>query len=271
MRNYLLLFILLPFTTFSQTFQQQISFNSTGDQIMPLGRYEIGTAIIVQVQIGGNWAQDGGIYHIISDWGNKPKVVYRGESSISNRLNFYGYVDPTSNSHAFLFSTWDNFSANEASENRVKFSISSEGGFDITNTGTFSNATQLNNLLVVQSTSEKVGIGTINTGSHKLAVEGTIGAREIKVESSGWSDFVFEKDYPLKSLYELEDFINKNKHLPDIPNESEVLENGIELGKMDAKLLQKLEELTLYIIQQQKAIDQLKAELNDLKKSSPLN
>lgn len=111
----------------------------------------------------------------------------------------------------------------------------------------------------------KVGIGTSEFGQNKLAVEGTIGAREIKVLASGWSDYVFEKDYPLKSIPELEEFIITNQHLPDIPSESEVLENGIELGKMDAKLLQKIEELTLYIIEINKRLSDLELENKKLK------
>jgi len=99
-----------------------------------------------------------------------------------------------------------------------------------------------------------VGIGTITTGTHKLAVEGTIGAREIKVEAAAWSDFVFEENYQLKDLEEVESYIKENKHLPDVPSEKEVLENGIQLGEMDAKLLQKIEELTLYVIEQNKTM-----------------
>ncbi len=114
----------------------------------------------------------------------------------------------------------------------------------------------------------KVGIGTKNTGSHKLAVEGSVGAREIQVEASGWSDFVFEKEYSLPTLLEVENHIKENGHLKDIPSEAEVIKNGIFLGEMDAKLLQKIEELTLYTIQQQKEIQNLKKENNELKSLS---
>lgn len=93
-----------------------------------------------------------------------------------------------------------------------------------------------------------LAIGTSSFGSHKLAVEGSIGAREIKVEANGWSDFVFEDDYDLRTLEEVENYISKNKHLPGIPSDAEVTENGINLGKMNAKLLEKIEELTLYVI-----------------------
>jgi len=111
---------------------------------------------------------------------------------------------------------------------------------------------------------KSLGIGTFSTGTHKLAVEGSIGAREIKVEASGWSDFVFYKDYKLPTLEEVEQYITDNGHLPEIPSESEVTENGINLGEMDAKLLQKIEELTLYLIEQSKEIKELKTKNENL-------
>ncbi len=102
-----------------------------------------------------------------------------------------------------------------------------------------------------------VGIGTVTTGSHKLAVEGSIGAREIKVENGNWPDFVFEKKYSLPTLYEVETHIKEKGHLKDIPSAKEVESSGFYLGKMDAKLLQKIEELTLYTIAQEKKITSL--------------
>ena len=103
-----------------------------------------------------------------------------------------------------------------------------------------------------------VGIGTITPGAYRLAVNGKIRAKEVKVET-GWSDFVFEDDYDLPTLAEVEQFIKVNKHLPEIPSAQEVAENGVNLGEMEAKLLQKIEELTLYIIQQEKRIKQLES------------
>ena len=108
------------------------------------------------------------------------------------------------------------------------------------------------------NSSGNIGIGTSTTGTHKLAVEGSIGAREVKVEASGWSDFVFESDYDLPTLEEVEKHIQEKGHLKDIPSAKEVEENGISLGEMNAKLLQKIEELTLYVIAQNKEIQELK-------------
>ena len=103
-----------------------------------------------------------------------------------------------------------------------------------------------------------VGINTASLGDYKLAVNGKIRAKEVKVEESNWSDFVFKDDYYLPTLKEVENYIDKNGHLPNIPSEAEVEENGINIGEMQAKLLQKIEELTLYVIQLEKEIDELK-------------
>ncbi len=115
--------------------------------------------------------------------------------------------------------------------------------------------------------SGKVGIGALPSdmvGNHKLYVNGTILSTEIKVKLKvDWSDYVFEDEYNLKNIYDLENFIKNNKHLPDIPTTRVVKEDGINLGEMDAKLLQKIEELTLYVIDLQKQVDDLKSQLNE--------
>ncbi len=114
----------------------------------------------------------------------------------------------------------------------------------------------------------KLVVGNVSASSdnYKLFVEKGILTEKIKVALStdnvNWSDFVFADDYALKSLNEVENFVKKNKHLPEIPSAKEVYKEGLDLAQMDAKLLQKIEELTLYIIQQQKEIDQLKKIVN---------
>jgi hypothetical protein len=102
-----------------------------------------------------------------------------------------------------------------------------------------------------------VGIGTANPAGYRLAVNGKIRAKEIKVET-GWSDFVFEKEYQLPTLKEVEKHIKQKGHLKDIPSAKEVAKNGVLLGEMNSKLLLKIEELTLYAIKQQKEIEKLK-------------
>ncbi len=87
---------------------------------------------------------------------------------------------------------------------------------------------------------------------------GDIHCHKLKVETN-WSDFVFEKNYKLPSLKEVEAYINENKHLPEIPAASEVETTGADVGTILKLHMQKIEELTLYIIQQQKEIEALKA------------
>ncbi len=97
-----------------------------------------------------------------------------------------------------------------------------------------------------------VGIGSMNLGTHSLVVNGTIKSRDIHVTQSDWPDYVFEKDYELMPLKELEAYIRRQGHLPHIPPRSRVLQEGISLGDINHKLLTKIEELTLYIIELQK-------------------
>ena len=103
----------------------------------------------------------------------------------------------------------------------------------------------------------KIGVGTVNPSS-EFDVNGAIRAKEIKVESNNWADFVFKKDYKLPTLEEVEQYIGEKGTLPGIPSEEEVKANGVNLAETNALLLQKIEELTLYIIEMKKEINELK-------------
>jgi len=109
-----------------------------------------------------------------------------------------------------------------------------------------------------------VGIGT-TSAKNKLDVNGTIHSKEVKVDMDGWSDFVFKKDYDLPTLEEVEKHIAEKGHLENIPSEEEVLKKGINLGDMNAKLLQKIEELTLYMIEMKKENEQMKKTNEEIK------
>jgi len=111
-----------------------------------------------------------------------------------------------------------------------------------------------------------LAIGTYNPGSYKLAVEGTIGARKVKVTQASWADFVFHPDYELPTLQEVERFIKANRHLPELPSAKEVESDGLDVGEMNKKLLQKIEELTLYMIEMKKESIAQRAELEALRK-----
>jgi hypothetical protein len=104
-----------------------------------------------------------------------------------------------------------------------------------------------------------VGIG-VNSGAsipvgYMFAVDGKMIAEELKVQLSGsWPDYVFSNDYKLKSYDELRSFIKTNNHLPNIPAAAEVEKNGIEVGDMQKRMMEKIEELTLYILELEKRI-----------------
>jgi uncharacterized coiled-coil protein SlyX len=114
-----------------------------------------------------------------------------------------------------------------------------------------------------------VGTGvSIPAGStYKMAIKGGIITEKVRVATNGtlaWADYVFEPDYKLRSLFEVENFIKINKHLPDVPSALEVSQNGIELGEIQATLLQKVEELTLYVIEQNRKIERLEKKVKRL-------
>lgn len=120
----------------------------------------------------------------------------------------------------------------------------------------------------------RVGIGTVNP-LYSLDVKGSIGAKtitvdsllraeEIIVETTG-ADFVFADDYRLRPLSEVEAFITENKHLPEIQSAQDMQENGVSVSELQTKLLQKIEELTLYLIQQEETIQELRQKVEQLK------
>lgn len=107
-----------------------------------------------------------------------------------------------------------------------------------------------------------IGIGT-ETPQSALDIKGKVVAEEVEIKVASGADFVFESDYLLKPLSDVESFIKENKHLPEIPSEKEMIENGLNVNEMQIKLLQKIEELTLYVIEQDKKINKLEKLLED--------
>lgn len=113
--------------------------------------------------------------------------------------------------------------------------------------------------------SDKIGIGTTNPGTFKLAVEGNIGARGLKITlQNPWPDFVFSEKYDLMKLPELKKYIEENNKLPNVPSEQEVKDNGMDVEEMTAKLLQKVEELTLHVIRLDEQNKELQSEIEIL-------
>ncbi|CAL1516422.1 hypothetical protein [Chitinophaga sp. MM2321] len=121
--------------------------------------------------------------------------------------------------------------------------------------------------LMIVKADGNVGIGTTDTKGYKLAVNGSGIFTRLKVKSYGtWPDFVFDPGYQLHSLTDVEKYISLNKHLPGIPSAKEAEEEGIDLGDMNSKLLQKIEELTLYIIDMKKEALKQQSRVDDLER-----
>jgi hypothetical protein len=132
-------------------------------------------------------------------------------------------------------------------------------------------------IALATNSGSKVGIGT-TTPTERLSVDGNVYAngnisangfitsKKITVTQIGWSDYVFKKEYKLRSLQSLEAFINQNKHLPEVPTAKEVATNGISVGDNQALLLKKIEELTLYVIELKKESQNQQNQINGQKK-----
>lgn len=117
------------------------------------------------------------------------------------------------------------------------------------------------------TTNGNVGIGT-RTPDAKLAVNGIIHSKEVKVDLTGWPDYVFDEDHYLPTLEEVEKHIKQKGHLINIPSAKEVEENGIELGEMNKLLLEKIEELMLYTLNQERKIKDQDIQIQLLKKQN---
>ena len=185
----------------------------------------------------------------IDGYGNTFIGRQSGYSNSGGNYNLYlgykaGYANTTGSNNVFLGHKAGHY---ETGSNRLYIDN------DVTS----------NPLIYGKFDTDQLGINTnVIPLGFAMAVKGKFITEEIKVlqyGTSGWPDFVFNKNYNLPSLKEVENYINTNGHLQNIPSACEVEENGILLGEMNAKLLQKIEELTLYIIKQEARIEKLEA------------
>ncbi|SNY99686.1 hypothetical protein [Flagellimonas pacifica] len=214
----------------------------------------------------------------VTDTGATDKVVFKGNGDVGIGTN-----SPQGKLHASAGTTGDaifrleaDTDNNNESDNpliqlrqdggllgvNIGYSEENFGG-NIFGIGTRYSGQESWDALTINTSNGNVGIGTKNAGSWKLAIKGKIRAEEIKVET-GWADYVFKENYNLPTLVEVEKHIQEKGHLINIPSAKEVKENGIQLGEMSKLLLEKIEELTLYTLQQQKQLNEKKQGLKKM-------
>jgi hypothetical protein len=223
------------------------------------------------LQIGSGSGQfNGGYTDIFAGGASRLRILPNGNVQIGN-LTSSQTSTPIS---IDLGGTYSNVSGNNL-KLKIYDDGTSIGGFGISASQidykTWSNAADH---VFYQGTTELMrikGIGNVLIGkttqtnaTYKLDVSGYIRADQVVVNSTG-ADFVFENNYKLRSLKEVETYVNENKHLPDIATAKDMQENGVSVSEMQTKLLQKVEEITIYMIELKKENEELKSEIEKLK------
>lgn len=200
-------------------------------------------------------------FGINAQWISHQNTNFYSMTHHENRLNDYGLnLQPSGGNPSYLIEN------NVTGSNRQLLFFGHGNGikniFGIS-TSTDSGLNWASRFSITQQ--GNIGIGTPNPDM-KLTVKGNIHAEEVKIDLNVPApDYVFKKDYNLKSLEEVEDFIKENSHLPEIPSAKEFEQDGVMQAEMDMNLLKKIEELTLYTIQQEKKINKLEKENESLK------
>ncbi len=189
-------------------------------------------------------------FNYANDWANT--VIWGGTVRMPGTLQAGG-LDIADNFNAFVRAAdfYFGFSGRRGAPGRALVDGTTELHFNFGND--WANTVIGGNIIKLPG---KVGIGTDNPGVYKLAVEGTLGARELVATTAPWADFVFKPTYQLRPLSLVESYIQTNGHLPDMPTEEQVTKEGNNLAKTDALLLQKIEELTLYLIEKDKQLQE---------------
>lgn len=208
-----------------------------------------------QLDVNGSTIIRGGIVSTISDANTGGRIELQNPAKTANgaasRWTIFNMAGAYGNSLQFW--SYDNLGCTTGGmcENRVTFNDDGKVGI-----GTMTPVYKLD-VRGTAAFSGKVIIGQTSAQSD-LNVNGTIKTRKITVTQTNWPDYVFDSSYQLKPLRQVEQYIQQNKHLPDVPSAATVNKDGVDVGDNQALLLKKIEELTLYIIQQNKDMQEMK-------------
>lgn len=263
----------------SFTSKAQYTFSiATGPGITPAFNYvfvgslnrpsnDSGNSQKLQVDIlGSGWFSDTkGVttFYIANRGGLSVSQVTSGGMSFSgpvlkayqngNQTDFYLAINSSADYYTFAVNAYNVGYAMSSGPVTITTQTATPAGTDITASLTI-------NPVMITDANGNIGLNTaVPDPNYKLSVNGKIRAKEIKVET-GWADYVFDNNYRLRPLPEVSAYINQHHHLPDVPSTTDVAKNGINVGETNALLLRKIEELTLYMIEKDKEINELKAE-----------
>lgn len=186
-------------------------------------------------------------------WNNDDQLI-----KIDGKNSVVAFHDNQSNAQYGFFRAWTENPFNPAGLYGLEIGVPPIVGGDPAKHLMFS--TNYNIRMAIMDNGN-VGIGTTNP-THKLSVNGAIRAKEIRV-NTGWADYVFEPAYQLRPLAQVEQFIKENGHLPDIPSAKVIQDEGLDVGSVQTKMMAKIEELTLYLIEANKQIELLKTQIHN--------
>ena len=215
--------------------------------------FGVGSAPMPTTQMNVNTGRRNGIsvnHEYASDFGYAYKALV-------HRKNTKGIGIINHNYDHDVFTVWGSGEIEASNAEGTFFNVKPEGNLEVSNAE--------GNILNLQPD----GKFTISNGTSKLMqveTDGLLRARKVRIDMDDWADYVFNKDYELMPLNKLDRYINEHQHLPNVPSISSVIDEGIDLGDMNRVLLEKIEELTLYLIEQNKELEYLKKKINRLQK-----
>jgi len=264
--------------TFNATLRTPSRMHIAGDELLFLLNKD---GVIVGKEWGGNGNLTVEGNSIFQNYTSFQKDIFLlGENPVgsSRDINFQFSSAGSALIRAYRGGNWDTylqFWTSSAPENnpQVRMQIDGNGNVGIgTGANTLTEKLEVNGNLTVEGALKSAGNHFLVSESElqyhenfRVTSAGYLTARDIVVKLTGWKDNVFYTNYPLMPLDELQNYISVNKHLPGVISEKEVLENGVSLGENQAVLLQKIEELTLYILEQEQQLNEMKKEITNLK------